>query len=182
MMNTSANFILFQTGWFVGVLSAASGMQWLATAGVTGVVVLHLLLAKNRLAELQLILVAGVTGFIVDSVLIAQGIFSPVNHWAILGPMPAWLLALWTLFATTLNHSLRWLASHTVLQAGAGLLFAPMAYYAGYKLDALTVTTSEPLYTSFIIIGVCWMFVVPLLYWFAGTINRRSTGSGNMPN
>lgn len=177
MMNTPVNFILFQAGWFTGVLGAASGTQWLATAGVTGFVVLHLLLTKNRLAELQLILAASTTGFMVDSVLIALGIFSPVNHWAILGPMPAWLLALWALFATTLNHSLRWLARHTVLQASAGLVFAPLAYYAGYKLEALTFTTNEPLYTNFIVIGVCWMIVVPLLYRLAATINRRSQAS-----
>jgi hypothetical protein len=113
-------------------------------------------------------------GFIVDSVLISQGVFLPVNHWAILGPMPIWLLALWMLFATTLNHSLRWLANRVVLQPAAGLLFAPLAYYAGYKMEALTITGSGSIYYNFIIIGVCWMFVVPLLYWFANTINQRN--------
>jgi hypothetical protein len=51
------------------------------------------------------------------------------------------MLSLWLAFATTLNHSLRWLTCRPVAAALAGALGGPLAYLAGAKLGALTLAT-----------------------------------------
>ena len=49
------------------------------------------------------------------------------------------MLALWVAFATTLNHSLRWLMRRPIVAALAGAVFGPVAYLAGEKLGALSL-------------------------------------------
>ena len=44
---------------------------------------------------------------------------------------PFWMLALWIAFATTLNHSMRWLMHRPVVAAIGGAVFGPLAYLAG---------------------------------------------------
>lgn len=176
-MHIAINFVLFQVGWFAAVTGAANRMEWLAVSSIALIIIVHLLLVKHRSREIKLIVAAGLTGFIVDSLLITQGVFSPASYSAVLGPLPCWLLALWMLFAITINHSLGWLGRHYILQAVAGLVFAPMAYYAGYKMQALDIGGGSQFYVSLLIIGICWMFIIPLLFKLATIINHRSTSN-----
>ena len=57
------------------------------------------------------------------------------------GFAPYWMLTLWIAFATTLNHSLRWLMHRPVAAALAGAIGGPLAYLAGAKLGALALGT-----------------------------------------
>ena len=53
------------------------------------------------------------------------------------GWAPYWMVALWGAFATTLNHSLRWLTRRPVFAALFGAVGGPIAYSAGVQLGAL---------------------------------------------
>ena len=51
--------------------------------------------------------------------------------------MPYWILAMWALFATTLNASLGWLHGRPALAGALGMLSGPLAYWAGARLGAI---------------------------------------------
>ena len=63
------------------------------------------------------------------------------------------MVSLWIAFATTLNHSLRWLVNRPVAAALCGAIGGPLAYLAGAKLGALTIGAPLP---AIALIAVLW--------------------------
>jgi hypothetical protein len=131
------NFVAYQLAWFAVILGAAHGHAWAGTAVALLVTVAHLWMRREP-RELKLIGVAAIMGLVLDSALAAtaQVRFASAGDLPI---APFWMLALWIAFATTLNHSLRWLMRRPVVAAVAGAVFGPLAYLAGAKLGALTL-------------------------------------------
>ena len=60
------NFVLFQAGWFIGVLGASYNHTYLALTLSTVILLVHFVLIKNRILELKLIIIAGLIGFLFD--------------------------------------------------------------------------------------------------------------------
>jgi Protein of unknown function (DUF2878) len=130
------NVALFQAGWFACVLAAAQGLPWAGVAAAAAIVAWHALRARQPAQELKLIGLALLVGAFADSALAASGwiVFAPD---AAAGLAPWWILAMWALFATTLNVSLAWLRSRLPLAALLGAVSGPLAYWAGARLGAL---------------------------------------------
>ena len=83
-------------------------------------------------------LLCAAVGFVVDSVLVRSDLVEFASAgWA--GWAPYWMVSLWIAFATTLNHSLRWLAQRPAVATLCGAIGGPLAYLAGAKLGALTI-------------------------------------------
>jgi len=138
------NVALYQAGWFACVLGAARGRPGLGMAVAVLVVGGWLLVAKRPGALLQLILLTAVVGYSWDSWLSVTGLIGYLP-----GPLspplaPLWILALWLLFATTLQVSLRWLQSQPGLAALLGAAAAPLAYYGAARLGALNLPRMLP--------------------------------------
>jgi len=58
--------------------------------------------------------------------------------------IPIWLICLWLLFATTFQHSLRWLQTKTFLAALFAAVFGPLSYCFGTQIS--NVKIGEPLW------------------------------------
>ena len=63
------------------------------------------------------------------------------------------MLSLWAAFATTLNHSLRWVARRPLIATLLGAIGGPLAYLAGAKLGAMHIAVPQ---TAIPVIGVAW--------------------------
>jgi hypothetical protein len=86
------------------------------------------------------------------------------------------MVSLWMAFATTLNHSLRWLASRPWVAALAGAIGGPLAYLAGAKLGALTLAAPTP---ALILIAGLWAVAMGLLSLLSGV--RAGAASRRVP-
>lgn len=132
------NFVAFEIGWFACVLGAARHQLPLGLA-ITALILLGSLLLARRAWPRQLLLLALVAliGFVWDSALSLAGL--TVYPTTVFGYLlaPAWIAALWALFAMTLDVSLRWLQGRTVLAIVLGAIAAPLSYYGGARLGAL---------------------------------------------
>jgi hypothetical protein len=140
------NFAAYQLAWFAVILGAANGHAWAGTAVALLVTAAHLWLRREPL-ELKLVGVAAIMGLLIDTTLAATAHvrFASVGSLPI---APFWMLGLWVAFATTLNHSLRWLMRRPYAAALGGAVFGPLAYLAGARLGALVLpapATSLPL-------------------------------------
>ncbi|MGB7931118.1 MAG: DUF2878 domain-containing protein, partial [Gammaproteobacteria bacterium] len=71
-----------------------------------------------------------------------------------------WIVAMWVLFASTLNVSLRWLRGRWMLATLLGAVAGPLAYYAGAKLGGVVITEPLPAFTA---LAAGWAAFVPLL-------------------
>jgi hypothetical protein len=180
MMKSTAmlNFATFQIGWFACVLGAAAGYPWAGVAVVLTIILWHLSRMARPRRELILIVAAGVTGAMWDSLLTASGWIEYPNGVLIESTAPVWIVALWMLFATTLNVSLRWLQRNPALAIAFGAIGGPLAYLGGAKLGAL-IFTHQPLALAALAIG--WGILTPLLLQLARRYNglpiaRQHTG------
>jgi len=162
------NFVAFQIGWFACVLGAAYHMPLMGTGIALTIVVLHLAYASDPLAELKLLAVAVAIGIIIDPSLAIAGLIAFPSGTLLNGTVAHWMLALWMLFATTLNVSLRWLKGRHTLAVIFGGVGGPLAYLAGEKLGALQINST----IGIVAIGVGWGIAM----WVLIVLARRFDG------
>mgnify|MGYP006314445723 CR=1 FL=1 len=164
-MNLVINFVAFQLGWFACVIGAANGLPWAGSLVVLAVVALHLARVRRLLPELRLIGVAMALGLLVDSLLLATGWLSyPSGNW-LSGPWgsylaPYWIVAMWALFATTLNVSMGWLRGRPLLAVLMGAVGGPLSYLGGEKLGGIELIAPVAALSA---LAVAWAVAMPLL-------------------
>ena len=155
-----ANVALFQIGWFACVLGGAHGWPWFGTGVALVVVAWHLARAVRPRDELIVVLCCAAIGAIFDSALVAFGWVGYRSGTLVTGTAPHWLVAMWMLFATTLNVSLRWLRRFPFAAIAFGAMGGPLAYWGGARLGAMEF--AEPVAAT-VALAIGWALLTPLL-------------------
>ena len=172
-----ANIVLFQIGWFGCVLGAANGLAWVGSGLALIIAGLHLQLAQHSRVELKLLLIAVMLGYTWDSAITMTGLIAFTGGGLAQGLAPHWMAALWLVFATTLNVSMRWLRGRWLLAALFGAIGGPLSYYAGAQLGAISFP-DLPLGLATQAVG--WAVLMPLLLRlsvrFDGIHTRKDVG------
>ena len=130
MRNAIINVVAFQAGWLACVLSAAHGLPWAGLMVAGAAIAAHLALARSPKAELHLALVALGVGAMFDSLLFTTGWVGYPSGVLVPYAAPYWILAMWALFATTLNSSLAWVKKSLPVAAALGAVCGPLSYVA----------------------------------------------------
>lgn len=109
------------------------------------------------------LLVVALVGTTMDSLLALIGVVSyrGGGMWPL---APVWITALWVIFGTTLNVSMRWLVGRPGLAFVLGALAGPSTYYGAARLGAVEITGS---WTDWVVLGVAWGLALPSLLWMA---------------
>jgi hypothetical protein len=154
------NFAAFQLGWFSCVLGAAAGRPWAGPLVVLAVMALHFILAHRPWKEMRLAMLAMVCGLGADSLLLATGWIAYPNGSWLPGFAPYWIVAMWALFATTLNVSMRWTRNSLPLTVFCGALGGPLSYLAGERLGAISLL--NPLW-ALAALALIWGVAMPVL-------------------
>jgi hypothetical protein len=160
-MRRLANVAMFYVGWFTCVAGAGRGRVWVGPLVVAALLLVHLSLTADRARETCLILTVGLVGFAVDTLQASIGLYSFAHAEGSPGLCPPWMVALWMLFATTLNEALGWLAGRHVLAAALGALCGPASYVAGARLGAIHL--SPDTIASLGGIGLVWALAMPVV-------------------
>jgi Protein of unknown function (DUF2878) len=154
------NFLAFQVAWFVCVWGGARGQVLIGVLWVAMTVTVHLALAPRFKPEAQLIAVVTLLGSVWESALVMLDLVRyPYGMFADFAPS-LWIIAMWPLFATVLNLSLRWMQGRPITAAIFGLLGAPLSYWAGYRMGAIE---TPDLKTFLIVQGVGWAVLMPIV-------------------
>ena len=165
------NAAVFQIGWLCCVLAGANHHPWLGTLTALLIVAWHVSHSPRPRNELLLILSAGIIGAIWDSLLVYAGWLQYPSGTLIEGTAPHWIIAMWLLFATTLNVSLRWLRQRPFLAAALGALAGPAAYYAGYKLGGVQIPVFT---TAMAALALGWALFMPFLIYLSTRLDGVS--------
>ena len=160
MKSILVNAAIFQAGWLCCVLAGANHLPWLGTASALLIVIWHVLRADNRQKELSLVLIVVGIGALWDSLLVYTGLLQYPSGTLISGTAPHWIIAMWALFATTLNVSLRWLKYRPLTGAMLGAVSGPAAYFAGYKLGGVQFPDMD---AALLALAGGWAVLMPLL-------------------
>ncbi len=154
------NFIAFQIGWFACVLGGAHGMPWIGPAVVVAVVAYHLRQAPRPSAEIALLATAAAIGTVWDSLLVSMGWLVYPAGTFIDGVAPYWIIAMWLLFATTFNVSMRWLKERRLLAFVLGGIAGPLAYFGGSKLGGVSFAHFNE---AIVALSLGWAVLMPTM-------------------
>jgi hypothetical protein len=165
--HTLKNLVLFKLGWLACVGFAATGKPLLATAAVAVVALLHLVSVPNVVKEALLLMTAALIGLAWESFLVATGLLVYPGYEGAGFIAPYWIVAMWVLFATTINYGLKWVKKGWPIAIAAGLIGGPLAFYGGASMGA--VEFSHTL-TALAVIGAGWAVLLPLLVLISDTI------------
>lgn len=169
MTRTIVNLVAFQAGWLACVLSAANGLPWAGVIAALAAVALHLALAVNAAAEIRLVALALALGCVFDSALLATGWVSYPSGVMSAYVAPYWILAMWALFATTLNVCMSWIKRSLPLAAVLGAICGPLSYLAGARLGGIALLEPFP---ALVALALIWAIAMPTLVLAA----RRHNG------
>ncbi len=170
-MSKLVNFLGFQACWFACVLGAAKGLEWLGPLCVALWSIYAVRCAPQRTREALALAAVGLLGALVGVVELGLGWLE--FRGAQLAPAlaPAWILALWIVFASTFSSSLAWVTSRPWLNAAFALFGAPLSYLGGERLGSLTVL--EPRFHALLGVGVLWAFALPLATWIYARVRAQ---------
>jgi len=170
-LRKAVNFIAFQAGWFACVLGAAHGQAAWGVAAALFIVAVHVATAARPSVEARLAVIALGLGAVWEWVMLALGVVDHGGGGEGVGLPPAWIVALWPLFATTLNASLAWLQGRWLVAALLGAVAGPAAYWAGARLGALSF--GDPLlFVAELAAG--WAVLTPVLLAIAARLAGAS--------
>lgn len=162
------NIAAFEIAWFSSVMGGAREMPWLGPVAVLIVLAVHFHAARKPFEEVLLVLSCALIGAAFDSMLVAAGwvtykagLFS--NYFA-----PYWIIAMWMLFATTLNVSMRWLRGRPKLAAIFGFVGGPASYLAGQKLGGIVLNNE---FAALLALAIGWAVIMPVLIWLAENLD-----------
>ena len=161
------NLVLFKLGWVACVMLAAAGQPVMAMLVVAAVVMAHLATVPVKSKESMLLVSAAVIGMAWESLLVRFGIVSYPGYTDAAALAPYWIVAMWVLFATTINHGLRWIKRSWIVASAAGLIGGPLAFFSGAQLGAVEFSNTL---LALVSIGVGWAVLLPTLALVADTI------------
>ena len=168
------NLVGFKLGWAAVILTAAASMPALGLVAIAAVVALHLARTPDARPETIMLVAAAAIGLVWESVLVATGLLTYDTGLLLPGMAPYWIVAMWVLFATTLNVGMRWMRRSAIVAAVAGGVGGPMAFAAGERLGA--VTFADPV-VSLAAVGVGWALLLPMLV----NVAKRYDGHAPVP-
>jgi hypothetical protein len=164
----SIYFVFGQIGWFACVLGAARGLAWIGILVAVVLIALHLLRVARPLIEFKLIASVVVIGAVWENIVVALGLLAYPDMlgrgWA-----PAWLPALWGLFAAQANTTYQWLKKRLLLAALLGAIAGPVSFHAGSALGAVYFLQPWPAVAA---LTLGWAVLLPLLI----VLSRRWDG------
>ena len=147
------NQAIFQLGWVVCVVGG--NLYAMAYTAIALLVHHRYVLEKN--SEWQLIAIVVVVGSFWDILMTFSGIIYFADS-SFLG-IPAWLICLWALFATTFMHSLAWLNRYLWIAAVFAAAMGPASYWFGSELSGAYFGT--PFLISLVVMAVGWATLFP---------------------
>jgi hypothetical protein len=147
------NAVLFYVAWLLCV----TGGNYFAIVTCIVALAIHLRFISGEVSELLLIIQVALLGILVDTLFIVTGVMTGEG---VATFPPLWLMSLWLIFATTLNHCLRWFQNQMPLAVIVGAVAGPLSYLAGTRMTA--VEFGEPASHSMVILGLGWAIIFPV--------------------
>ena len=145
-----ANAVGFQAFWFACILGQS---QWLALP--LALLLIHLTLVSSKRRELLIVGICIGVGLLSDSILTLVGLFIFQPEQMQLGLIPVWLVLLWAGLGATFLHSFSALFNRPGLMIMVFTLLAPVSYFAGERLGA--VSLAWPIWQSYLGIALTWL-------------------------
>ncbi|MCR6702115.1 MAG: DUF2878 domain-containing protein [Dokdonella sp.] len=155
----------YQAVWLCAVAGAGRGLAWPGVAAAAAFVAAMLIAAARPAQEAVLVAAAIGAGALLDGALAASGWLRYAAAWPTAAFAPAWILALWAAFATTLPVLLPAWLSRPLPAALFGAIGGPLAYLGAARgFDAVAFVAPWP---ALVTLALGWAVALVLLAMLA---------------
>ncbi len=162
------NALLFQLGWSVCVIAGSGSWHILGTLLVILLLAVHLKQALRPKPESTLVVCVLAMGLVWDSALVNMEVLK-YNYGILHSKLaPHWIMAMWALFATTLNLSLNWLKGRWTLTVLFGAAGGPLAYWLGSRLGAVEIVNPNQ---GLVFLALGWSLLMPAMVGLSRKFN-----------
>jgi len=162
-MSKLQNAIFFQITWFACVFGSANNLIWPGLLCCAAFTVWQLSPSRRHINDFKLVWLACIIGIVIDTAWVQLGFFHYEQHWPHSAVAPIWIIALWVAFALSINHSLKWLRTHPALPALMGAIGAPLSYWAGQRMGAISFTDKPLLVLG--CLALTWAIALSFLFY-----------------
>lgn len=167
----------FQLVWLACALGAGHGHSWPGLLAACVFITLQISINRYSTAVITTMLASGIVGFAADSLLAATGLIRYAAPWPSVYLAPAWVVALWLAFGTTVPTTTRMLGRNAPLKASVmGAVFGSLAYVSAVQLHALDI--SAPAWLAYGTLGIVWIAALPCLVALSHWTVRREAAEG----
>ncbi len=157
---------LFYLGWILTFKWVLEGNYWAGPILNIAIMGLHLARVPNRLFETVFILTLPWMGSLIDSLWIVSGVmFYEGENASLYWIAPFWVITLWGLLATAINHSLAWAGKNIWVAIGTGALGGTLSYWAAIKVGVVTLLV--PHWEGIVCLAIAWGIAMPLCYLYS---------------
>ncbi|MCP5265356.1 MAG: DUF2878 domain-containing protein [Burkholderiaceae bacterium] len=161
--------VVFQVAWFACVIFAAQDRSMAAVSAAAAAVAWQVGWSTNRVADVRLVFVAIAIGVAWDSALAQGGLVDYASPEPLAGWAPAWILAMWALFASVLREPMQWLHGRPALAAVFGAIGGPASYLAAERMGACRIEDGP---RALGVLAIGWALATPLLLHLAQRFGR----------
>jgi len=153
-------YLVLQYGlWFLLVYGAAAGYLWWPAIITAVILVAACWRASTAWWRVAAVIAVGVLcALSVDGSLIKTGLVGYSGGDPSIPIPPAWIIALWAMFAATLALPARQLLTNPILGGVLGGIGGAVAYAGGRALGSITVSN-----TGLIVVGVFFALATPVI-------------------
>lgn len=169
-------FAGFQLVWLICAVGAGRGASTPGIAAAAAFIAAQVACSRRAGATALTVAVAGLIGFCAESLLAAGGLVHYAAPWPSAHIAPAWIVALWMAFGTTLGTMEEALGRHQIATSAViGGVFGPISYVAGARIGALTLPDASN--ASLIAVAAIWGMALPFLIlmsrYFESSFTRK---------
>lgn len=162
MILSVLNGLLFYLGWYAALVGAVQGQVALGVMVCVVFVAFHFIAYPNRKQECYLMLFVLASGGMLDTLYIRMGWLSYITPNLIFTEfVPIWVMAIYALFSTSINHSLGWLGKRWLLASVLGGSAGAFCYFVGAAAGAAEFHL--PLWQIGVILFAIWAVYFPLV-------------------
>ncbi len=166
-----AEFVGFQVVWLISAIGATQGSNLPGAVAALLFLLLQLVTDGSR-RMIATAAVAALVGGVLESLFALTGLVIYGAPWPGPGAAPLWITTLWLAYGTTVATMATLLGARRQWKAAAlGALLGPLAYAAGAKIGALTL--SEPLTWTCAALSLAWAVALPLLVVIDSYMEKR---------
>lgn len=154
--NTYLNLLWYQAIWFLAVIGGSSYLLV-----IFALIILHILLSKERLIECVVMFSGAIIGGSLDCVVATLGFYQYPDDSVL--PIPIWHIAIWMGFCGTLRNGLNFMVRRPRIMVPCAMIISPLIYLSAMRLNAVEFTQSLPL--TLICVSIVWMVsLVSIIY------------------
>lgn len=166
------NAFFFYLGWLVCMYAAVGEYPILGPLVVGGILLYHFVVSKEKKSDFILCITLAVLGTIVDTLYMAIGMISyKGGYFNFPSIAPLWIVSLWVLYGTSVNHSLKWMRCNVFVAAILGAAGAISSYLVGVELGAVKFLWETDL--ALTVIGIVWAIVVPSSLYLGFRLKKK---------